>query len=68
MGTRLVKLIRVRHDLAPPAKALLASIDFDYVIDPYAPECVTWADGRDVKLKPGRCPACKRVERERANR
>lgn len=61
-----MKLVRVRHDLTPAAKALLASINFDYIIDPSAPECVTWADGPDVRLQPGRCPKCRAVERERA--
>jgi hypothetical protein len=57
-----VNTIRVRHDLGPAQKALLAALSWDYVVDPDAEPCVSIAlprGGVTVPGKPGKpCPRC----------
>lgn len=58
-----MNLIRVRHDLHPANKALLASLGWDYEVTPDAPPCIRFA-GRDNHLV--ECPKCRRIEREKS--
>jgi hypothetical protein len=58
--------IRVRHDLGPSQKALLAALSWDYVVDPDADSCVSIMlprGGVNVPGKPGPpCPKCEAVQ------
>ena len=61
-GGARMQVIRVRHDLGPSQKALLARLGWDYVVDEDAPMCER-RSGRDMALVV--CRKCRRVEDRR---
>lgn len=60
--------IQVRHDLRHQNKALLASLDWDYTVDPDAPECVHFTPGRNPEVQPGGCKECREIECHKVER
>jgi hypothetical protein len=60
-------VIRVRHDLHPANKALLAALGWDYVIDPNAPMCTQFINNsNEIRLSDVPCERCVEAEKRGA--
>jgi hypothetical protein len=62
-----MQVIRVRHDLHPANKALLAALEWDYVVDPDAPMCVHFVNNsNEIRVSDTPCERCIEAEKRTA--